>query len=76
MASYIAWILAAGVGEGVLARFNHRLHRQAKELEAKGVELSEDLRKAASSPVASVAGSAMTLLIVLFLYLMVFQPGA
>lgn len=73
--SYIVWVIAVAIGEGVLGRFNHRLNRQAKALEAKGIDSSEELRAAASSRVGPVAGGGLTALLVLFLYLMVFQPG-
>ena len=73
--SYIVWVVAAVLGEGVLARFHHRLHRQAKELETQNVESSEDLRLAAAAPIGPIAGSTLTFLTLLFLYLMVFQPG-
>lgn len=73
--SYVVWVVAAALGEGVLAPFNHRLHREARSLEAEGTDRSEELRAAASSRVGSVTGSALALLTLLFLYLMVFQPG-
>lgn len=73
--SYVVWIIAVLLGEGVLARVNHDLHRQARALEAQGIETSDDLRRAASSRVAPITGGVLTLLLILFLYLMVFQPG-
>lgn len=73
--SYIVWVIAVLLGEGVLARFDHSLHRQAAALEAQGVENSEELQAAANSPTSRVTGMVLTLLLLLFLYLMVFQPG-
>jgi Predicted integral membrane protein (DUF2269) len=73
--SYVVWVVAVLLGEGVLARFNHRLQRQAEALEAQGIETSDELRAAASSPTGLVTGTVLTLLLLLFLYLMVFQPG-
>lgn len=73
--SYILWIVAVFLGEGVLARFNHELHRKAQALEAQGVETSEELQVAAGSPVGAVTGMVLTLVLVLFLLLMVWQPG-
>jgi hypothetical protein len=40
------------------------------------VEHSEELRMSASSPIGSVTGASLALLTLLFLYLMVFQPGS
>jgi hypothetical protein len=73
--SYVVWVIAVLLGEGVLARFHHGLHRQARALEAQGIETSDELKKAASSSVGPICGSVLTLLLLLFLYLMVFQPG-
>ena len=73
--SYIVWVIAVALGEGVLARFNHGLHRQAQALDAQGIETSEELQAAASSPTGPVVGAVLSLLLLLFLYLMVFQPG-
>lgn len=73
--SYILWVVTAILGEGILARFNHQLHRRASELGMQGIESSEELRRAAASPVSSVTGSVLVVLTVVFLYLMVFQPG-
>ena len=73
--SYVVWVVAVMLGEGVLARFNHGLHRQAEALEAQGIETSDELKAAASSTTGPVTGMVLTLLLLLFLYLMVFQPG-
>ncbi|HEX6299047.1 MAG TPA: DUF2269 family protein [Acidimicrobiia bacterium] len=73
--SYVVWGIAVLLGEGVVARFNHGLHRQARALETQGIETSDELQAAASSRVGPIAGAALTFLLVLFLYLMVFQPG-
>ena len=73
--SYVVWAIAVLLGEGVLARFHHRIHRQAAALDAQGVETSEELQAAASAPTGPVTGVVLTLLLLLFLYLMVFQPG-
>jgi hypothetical protein len=73
--SYILWVVAVLLGEGVLGRFHHGINRKARVLEAQGVEKSEELRAAAGSPVGSVTGGVLTLVLLVFLYLMVFQPG-
>jgi hypothetical protein len=73
--SYVVWVVAVLLGQAVLAPFNARLHRQAEDLEARGVEQSDELQAAASSRVGPAAGVTLTALFMLFLYLMVFQPG-
>jgi hypothetical protein len=73
--SYVLWGIAVVLGEGVVARFHHDLHRRAVQLEREGVETSEELRAAAGAPVGSVTGMVLTVVLVLFLLLMVWQPG-
>ena len=73
--SYVLWVVAVVLGEGVVARFNHQLNRRATALEAEGIETSDELQAAAGSPVGSVTGMVLTLVLVLFLLLMVWQPG-
>lgn len=73
--SYILWGVAVVLGEGVVARFNHDLHRRAQALEAEGIESSDELQAAAGSPVGSVTGMVLTIVLVVFLLLMVWQPG-
>lgn len=73
--SYVLWVVAVVLGEGVVARFNHQLHRRAQALEAEGVDTSDELQAAAGAPIGSVTGMVLTLVLVLFLLLMVWQPG-
>jgi uncharacterized membrane protein len=74
--AYVLWIVAVGLGEGVLAPFHRRLHRQAAALERAGVERSVELHQAAAAPLGAITGMVLTALLVTFLYLMVFKPGA
>jgi hypothetical protein len=73
--SYVVWVVAVLLGQAVLAPFHARLNRQATDLQERGIEQSDELQAAASSRVPPVAGAVLTLLFMLFLYLMVFQPG-
>jgi uncharacterized membrane protein len=73
--SYLLWLVAVVLGEGVVARFNHGLHHRAVELESEGIESSEELRAAAGSPIGSVTGMVLTVVLVAFLLLMIWQPG-
>jgi uncharacterized membrane protein len=73
--SYVLWVVAVLLGEGVLARFYQGLQRRAETLQAQGIETSEELRIAASSRTGPVTGAVLTLLLLVFIYLMVFQPG-
>lgn len=74
--SYCLWVVAVGLGEGVLAPFHRRLHQRAAALEAAGVERSAELEKAASARVGSLTGGVLTAVLLVFLYLMVFRPGS
>jgi uncharacterized membrane protein len=73
--SYVLWVIAVVLGEGVLGRFHHRLNEKARALADRGVETSDELRAAAGAPVGSITGSVLTLVLVLFVLLMVWQPG-
>lgn len=73
--SFVLWGIAVVLGEGVVARFNHGLHRRALALESEGIDSSEELRAAAAAPVGSVTGIVLTVVLVAFLLLMVWQPG-
>lgn len=73
--SIVLWVVASGIALGVQMPFVQGLHRQADQLEAEGVTHSAELREAAGAPTGKIGGMALTLLNVVFLYLMVFRPG-
>ncbi len=70
------WFVATGLGTGVLGPFLRRIHERAAQLEADGVESSAELQAMASAPRGAITGNVLHLIILAFLYLMVFKPGA
>ncbi len=75
-AAYVLWFVAIGLGTGVLGPLMRRIDERADQLQAEGVETSEELRTLASAPRGAITGAALHVIIVVFLYLMVFKPGA
>ena len=53
-----------------------RISERADQLEAEGVETNEELRALAGAPRGAITGIALHVIILAFLYLMVFKPGA
>ena len=74
--SIVLWGVAVILGQGVQGTFLRRLHTRARSLEQQGVETSEELRLAAAAPVGAVTGMVLTVITIVFLYLMVARPGA
>ena len=74
--AYVLWVVALGLGTGVLSPFTRRVGRRADQLEAEGTETSEELRALASAPRGAITGTVLNVIILAFLYLMVFKPGA
>ena len=74
--AYVLWVVAVALGEGVLAPHNKRLHLEAEALARAGIERSAELQRAAASPRGTVTGLVLTLLLLVFVYLMVVKPGA
>lgn len=75
-ASFTLWIIAFGIGEGVLHRNDKKILARAHELEVDGVHESEELRMLASAPVGAIFGTVELVIIAVFLYLMVMRPGS
>jgi uncharacterized membrane protein len=75
-AAYALWILAVVLGAGVLGRHSRKVHRAAKEAVAAGRETDEALIKLSSGPLGPVVGNLLNLVVLAFLYVMVYKPGA
>jgi uncharacterized membrane protein len=75
-AAYVIWIIAIGIGTGVLGRHAKQVARMAAELRLNGVDESEELRAEAGKPIISILGMLEVVFIVLFLWLMTAKPGA
>lgn len=74
-AAYLAWVVMMGV-HGVMGAGVRRVHAEAERLVAQGVAESEELRARFAAPRAVAMRWVIDALILVFLYLMVFRPGA
>lgn len=74
--SFILWAAAAAVDHGILGPYHRRIQHQAVQLESQGIQTSGELRALASARRGPLAGTTLTVITIVFLYLMVFRPGA
>jgi len=75
-ASFVLWFVALGLGHGLMSPHAKRMRAQADELLASGTAESAELQSAYAPPRVKAIGSLLTLLLVVFVYLMVAKPGA
>jgi len=75
-AAYLFWFIAMGLGGGVLARHSRQTMALALQAEARGETTSDAVIAHFRAPVANIAGTALGLMYILFIYLMVAKPGA
>ncbi len=76
IASYVLFVIALGVGGGVLGRHSQQVARKARELVGQGVNDSEELQREAAAPLMQVLGIVVIVIIISFIYLMIGKPGA
>jgi uncharacterized membrane protein len=76
IAAYVLFVIALGIGGGVLGRHSQQIARKARELIGQGVDESEELRREAAAPLIQVLGMVEVAIIISFIYLMVGKPGA
>jgi uncharacterized membrane protein len=74
-AAYVLWVVAVGLGGGVLGRHAHAINHLATEEVAAGVETSTSAAALARSPKGPVLGMTLNVIVLVFLALMVFKPG-
>jgi uncharacterized membrane protein len=74
--SYLAWLLAIGLSATVLSPAQRRLHALAEAELAAGREESPALQTAVRESKMAMASHAIAAMLILFLVLMVFRPGA
>lgn len=74
-AAYALWIVAMGVGGGIVDRHARRLRELAAAIE-RGERTSAEVQAAWEAPLARVGNIALVVALVLFVYLMVAKPGA
>ena len=76
VAAYVLWIVAMGIGWGILGRHSLRVNQHARRLVTQGVENSEELGQEAAATVGIVFGAIQNVILVAFIFLMVVRPGA
>ncbi len=74
-AAYVLWFIAMGLGGGVLARHSRGVIAAAEAAQQRGETMNDALVAQFRSPVANIAGTALGLMYVAFIYLMVAKPG-
>ena len=75
-AAYALWVVSLLLGNLVLGRHAKRVYARGVAMIAEGIEESEELRLAADETMPKVVGIGLNLLFIVFIYLMVAQPGA
>jgi uncharacterized membrane protein len=73
--SYVLWIVAMGIGGGLMARDGRRVLKAAEAALERGEVENAAVRDAWNAPTTKIAGGALLLLYVVFVYLMVAKPG-
>jgi uncharacterized membrane protein len=75
VSAYVLWVIAVGLGAGVLGRHAHRIHHLASEEVAQGLGVSTGAMKLARSPVGPIVGNLLNVIVLVFLYLMIVKPS-
>ncbi|MDA0815896.1 MAG: DUF2269 family protein [Chloroflexi bacterium] len=74
-AAFALWIVVMGIGGGVLGRYESGVLKQAREAQARGEATNAAVSAAFNAPVATIGGTALGLVYVVFVWLMVAKPG-
>jgi uncharacterized membrane protein len=74
--SFLLWFVAMGLGTGMLGPHARRMREQADQLIAGGTTESAELQAEFASPRVKAVSTVLTLLLIVFVYLMVAKPGA
>ena len=75
IAAYVLFVVALGIGGGVLGRHSQQVARKAGELIGQGVTESEELQREAAAPRIQVLGMIEIVIIISFIYLMIGKPA-
>lgn len=75
-ASFALFIVAMGLGGGVMARHARRVGQSAEAALARGEVTNAEVQAEFTAPMARVVGAVLLLIYVVFIYLMVAKPGA
>lgn len=73
--SYVLWIVAMGLGGGVMARHERRVMRAADAALERGETTNAAVQDDWNAPITRITGATLLVLYVVFVYLMVAKPG-
>lgn len=73
--SYVLWIVAMGLGGGVMARHERRVLKAAEAALERGETTNAAVQADWNSPITKITGATLLVLYVVFVYLMVAKPG-
>jgi len=74
-AAFTLWLIAMGIGGGVLGSYERRVLKQAREALGRGETTNAQVTAAFNAPVAKIGGTVLGLMYVVFVWLMVAKPG-
>lgn len=73
--AFAFWIVAMGIGGGVLGRYERGVLKQAHAALERGDTTNAEVTAAFNAPVAKVGGTVLGLMYIVFVWLMVAKPG-
>ena len=73
--AYVLWIIAMGLGGGVMARHERRVLKAAEAALERGEVMNAAVQEDWNAPITKITGATLLLLYVVFIYLMVAKPG-
>jgi uncharacterized membrane protein len=76
VSAYILFVIALGIGSGILGRHARRVARKARDLVEQGTTESGELQAEAAAPLIALLGMVEIAIVIAFIYLMVAKPGA
>ncbi len=74
-AAFALWVVAMGIGGGVLGRYERGVLKQAHAALERGETSNAEVTAAFNAPVAKIGGTVLGLMYVVFVWLMVVKPG-
>ena len=74
-AAYALWFVSMGIGGGILARHSRKTLAAAIAAQERGETTSDAVIAQFRAPIASIGGTVLGLMYIVFVYLMVAKPG-
>ena len=73
--AYVLWIVAMGLGGGVMARHERRVLQAAEAALERGEVMNAAVQADWNAPITKITGATLLVLYLVFTYLMVAKPG-